>query len=158
MWKKHINSSIAGIFTVTQLVLTFFFAVEGIFLLRLLGYIIWLISLLFGIGPIIIFKKSGDVQAGKSYIRTQKMVTGSLYGIIRHPQYLAGPLLNAALMLISQHWLIILLGIPAIILIGFDLKGADQEGLEKFGDEYRTYMQEVPKINFLAGIYRKLKK
>lgn len=98
------------------------------------------------------------MQKGKSYIRTQKLVTSSLYGIIRHPQYLAGPLLNVALMLLSQHWLVIVLGIPAIILICFDIRDADREGLEKFGDQYRKYMQEVPKINFLAGIYRRLRK
>ena len=158
MWKKHIISSIAGIFTLAQLVLIFIYSIEGIPVLRILGFILWLISVLFGFLPIFLLKQKGDVQKGKNYIHTQKLVTEGLYGIIRHPQYIAGPLLNVALMLISQHWLLIITGIPAVILMGFDIRHADAEGLEKFGEEYQIYMKEVPKVNFLAGMFRRFRK
>ena len=57
-------------------------------------------------------------------------------------------------MLLAQHWLVILIGIISMILIYLDIQAADQEGIDKFGDEYRQYMQKVPQMNFLLGILR----
>jgi len=34
---------------------------------------------------------------------------------------------------------------------------ADRDGLEKFGDEYRSYMQRVPRANFLLGVFHLVK-
>ena len=31
---------------------------------------------------------------------------------------------------------------------------ADQELIEKFDDDYKRYMQKVPRINFLVGLIR----
>ena len=61
-------------------------------------------------------------------------------------------------MLISQHWLIIMLGIPAMILMYMDIQRADKLELEKFGDVYRQYMRRVPQINFIKGIFQLLKR
>lgn len=158
MWKKYINSSIAGLFTIGQTIFIFFYSVNGISALRIFGFIIWIISIIFGFLPMFFLKKSGDVQKGKSYIHTKKLVDRGLYGIVRHPQYLALPLFNIALMLISQHGLIIIFGIPAIFFMALDLRNADEEGLEKFGEAYREYMKKVPKINIIAGIVRIFRK
>jgi protein-S-isoprenylcysteine O-methyltransferase Ste14 len=35
---------------------------------------------------------------------------------------------------------------------------ADEELVEKFGLDYETYMQEVPRLNIIIGIFRKLKR
>jgi protein-S-isoprenylcysteine O-methyltransferase Ste14 len=57
-------------------------------------------------------------------------------------------------MLLFQHWIVILLGIPVIPLTYIDLLKADKDGIEKFGDEYKAYMKRVPRANFLLGILR----
>jgi len=49
------------------------------------------------------------VSKGKSYVGTTRLVDTSLYAIVRHPQYLGGILFNLMLMLLAQHWLVILL-------------------------------------------------
>jgi protein-S-isoprenylcysteine O-methyltransferase Ste14 len=100
----------------------------------------------------------GGVPKGQSYMKTTVLVEDGLYGIVRHPQYLAGILLNLALILISQHWLIAVLGFPAMILMYIDLKKADQLAIEKFGDAYREYMDRVPQINFILGILRQIRR
>jgi hypothetical protein len=35
---------------------------------------------------------------------------------------------------------------------------ADEQLVERFGVDYETYMQEVPRLNILLGIVRKLKR
>jgi len=61
-------------------------------------------------------------------------------------------------MLLFQHWIIILLGIPIIPLTYIDLIRADKDAIEKFGDDYKAYMKRVPRANFLLGIIRMLQR
>ena len=145
----------ASILIVAQYVLAFFvFKLPGLKALQWVGWGIWVLSLIFGIGPILIFYKYGGVERGKSYVQTTKLVDTSLYAIVRHPQYLAGVLFNLALMLLAQHWFVILIGIVSMGLLYLEIRAADQEGLDKFGDEYQRYMQSVPRANFLLGLIR----
>jgi protein-S-isoprenylcysteine O-methyltransferase Ste14 len=61
-------------------------------------------------------------------------------------------------MLLFQHWVIVLLGIPIFPLTYIDLVKADRDAIEKFGDEYKAYMKKVPRANFLLGIIRQFRK
>jgi protein-S-isoprenylcysteine O-methyltransferase Ste14 len=63
-------------------------------------------------------------------------------------------LFSLAMMLLAQHWVVILIGIVSMTLFYIDTRDADQEGIEKFGTAYRDYMQRVPRANFLLGILR----
>jgi len=141
--------------TVTQFIgFFFFYNPSGLPALRVIGWMVWAVSLIFGIYPVYFLRRKGRVPQGKSYMHTTVLVDSGLYAIVRHPQYLAGILLNLGLMLISQHWLIVVLGAPAMILMYVDILNADQHEVEKFGDEYRRYMQTVPRVNFILGIFR----
>ena len=157
-WKFSGAILVASIFLVAQYVLAFFiFKLPGFAWLQWVGWIIWVLSLIFGVAPIFILRQKGGVSKGKSYVNTTQLVENSLYAVVRHPQYLGGILFNLSLMLLAQHWLVIVLGIFSAALIWLDIQAADQEGIEKFGDEYREYMQRVPQINFLLGIVRLIK-
>lgn len=127
-------------------------------MLEYAGYAVWVVSMIFGWLPIFIFKKKGGVAKGKSYVHTTTLVTTGLYGIVRHPQYTAGILWSLALLLISQHVIVILLGIIVMPLLYIDIIKADQSAIKKFGDEYREYMKKVPRTNFMLGIFRHLKR
>lgn len=154
-WKFPGTIIIASILIVAQYILAFFvFKLPGLRALQWIGWGVWALSLVFGIGPIFIFRQKGDVEKGMSYVHTTRLVDTSLYAIVRHPQYLAGMLINLAMMLLAQHWLVISLGIVSMGLLYLDMWAADQEGVEKFGDEYRRYMQKVPRANFLLGLFR----
>jgi protein-S-isoprenylcysteine O-methyltransferase Ste14 len=146
---------VAAILIIAQYILAFFvLKLPGLKTLQWLGWGIWVLSVIFGFGPIFILRRHGGVESGKSYVHTSRLVDTSLYAIVRHPQYLGGILFNLALMLLAQHWLVILIGLVSIGLIYLDMHAADQEGMEKFGDEYRIYMQRVPRANFLLGLVR----
>ena len=158
-WKDYLSSSISGAFTLAQLVCFFFFQNEaGYPAVRIFGWVIWALSVVFGVLPIYIFRKKAGVPKGKSFVKTTVLVDSGLYGIVRHPQYLAGILLNLSLILISQHWLSVLLGVPAMILMYFDIRKADQHEIEKFGEAYQHYMAQVPRMNFILGIIRQIQR
>lgn len=143
---------------VGQIILTFFFYnLSGIEVLRHIGWIILLLSAILGWLPIFTFKKKGNVK-GKSYIHTTTLVDTGIYAILRHPQYMSGILLSIAISLIAQHWLVIVLGIISGVIFYINTFDEEKSTIEKFGDEYKKYMEKVPRINFIAGIIRLIKK
>jgi protein-S-isoprenylcysteine O-methyltransferase Ste14 len=159
-WSRGVGGAIvgAGILIVAQYILAFFvLRLPGLKALQWMGWGVWVLSLVFAFGPVFILRQRGGVEKGKSYVHTTKLVDTSLYAIVRHPQYLGGILLNLALMLLAQHWLVILVGVACAGLISWDMRAADREGLEKFGEEYRRYMQRVPRANFLLGLVRQVR-
>jgi protein-S-isoprenylcysteine O-methyltransferase Ste14 len=160
-WKRYVWPVVWGAWTilaVSQIILAFFFHIEGIQALRYLGWIIWAVSAVFGWMPIFVLRKKGGVPKGKSYIKTTVLVDSGIYAVVRHPQYLAGILINLALILITQHWLIAIIGAAAMALNYIDMIKADQDLIEKFGDDYKRYMQRVPRMNFLLGLVRLLQR
>jgi protein-S-isoprenylcysteine O-methyltransferase Ste14 len=158
-WKRYIQPVAWGAWTVllvSQIILAFFFNVEGIRALRHIGWIIWAVGAVFGWVPIFTFRRKGGVPKGKSYVKTTVLVDSGIYAVVRHPQYLAGILLSLALILITQHWLIMIIGAASIALNYIDILIADQDCIEKFGDDYKRYMERVPRTNFLLGFIRLL--
>ena len=157
-WKTFLPSSIAGLLIAAQFVLMFIFSVDGVQGLRIVGYAVWVLVAVLGWLPIVAFRRKGGVPKGKSYIHTSRLVDTGIYAIIRHPQYLAFPLFSLAIMLVSQHWSNIVLGIPAMVIGYWDASRADEGCIEKFGEEYRQYMERVPRLNLFLGIYRLIKR
>lgn len=98
------------------------------------------------------------MRKGKSYIHTTKLVDTGIYSIVRHPQYVTFIMWAIAGMLLFQHWIVVLLGIPIVPLTYIDLIRADKDAIEKFGDAYKQYMQRVPRMNPLLGIIRLLQR
>ena len=125
--------------------------------LRVVGWALWTLGTVFAIVPIFTLRTRGGVPEGKSYMKTTALVDTGIYAVVRHPQGgTAGILLNLALSLIGQHWLLLILAAVGIVLIYIDTFKADEACIEKFGREYVSYMRQVPRVNFLAGILRLL--
>lgn len=98
------------------------------------------------------------MSKGRSYIHTTKLVNTGIYSIVRHPQYVTFMLWALAGMLLFQHWSVVLLGVFVFPLTYSDLIKADEDAIEKFGVDYRAYMNEVPRANFVLGIIRRFRK
>jgi protein-S-isoprenylcysteine O-methyltransferase Ste14 len=125
-------------------------------ILRIFGIILLILSSFLGWLPVNIFKKQGKVPEGEGYVKTTKLVTTGIYSIVRHPQYLAGMLLGFSFIIISQHWLVLVLGIPFMII--FYIAGWDEDKfcVKKFGKEYEDYMKKVPRFNLILGLIKKI--
>jgi protein-S-isoprenylcysteine O-methyltransferase Ste14 len=156
-------TSVWGIVTILLIIETIIFA--GIFLfyrnlifeyLDLLGWVLLVLSIYFALAPVYIFKKKADVPKGKSYIHTKVIVEDGVFGIVRHPQYLSMFLVEIGLVLIVQHWLVLILSIICIILTYYGILIQDRILVRKFKDDYVDYMKKVPRTNFILGIIKKI--
>ena len=90
---------------------------------------------------------------------TTVLVDSGTYGIVRHPQILGSILLMLASILISQHWAAAAIGILITAWTFISWLPRDEKGLiVKFGDDYKSYMQKVPRMNILVGLIRWLRR
>ena len=160
-WFDVVPVTISTVLFISQIIIGIYL-LSGVSQIEILAYIgagVYVFSgLVFGMLPVMEFRKKGKVRKGKSYIYTTELVDTGIYSIVRHPQYVTFILWAIAGMLLFQHWIIILMGIPIIPLTYIDFIKADKDAIEKFGDEYKAYIRKVPRANFLLGIIRRLRK
>jgi protein-S-isoprenylcysteine O-methyltransferase Ste14 len=160
-WKDHVPVAFSSTLFIAQIVV-------GVYLLsevsqnEVLSYfgvgMYFFSGIVFGMLPVFEFRKKGGVRKGQSYIYTTKLVDTGIYSVVRHPQYVTFILWAIAGILLFQHWIVILLGLPIIPLTHIDLIKADNAAIEKFGENYEAYMKKVPRANFLLGIIRRFRK
>jgi protein-S-isoprenylcysteine O-methyltransferase Ste14 len=160
-WIDFVPVTFVSILFISQIIVGIYILsdVSQIEILAYVGVGLYVFSgIVFGMLPVMEFRKKGRVRKGKSYIHTTKLVDTGIYSIVRHPQFVTFILWAIAGMLLFQHWIIIVLGIPIIPLTYIDLIKADKDAIEKFGDDYKAYMKRVPRANFLLGIIRFLRR
>jgi protein-S-isoprenylcysteine O-methyltransferase Ste14 len=101
------------------------------------------------------FPRRGGVPKGKSFVHTNRLVDTGIYAIVRHPQYLGGILsIFVATPLLYPHWLFAILGIPGAVILYWSTREEEKRLMERFGSDYQAYMQKVPRMNLLFGIFR----
>jgi len=148
--------------TVVQIVLSFaLYHQDGVIsaALRAVGWVVWALACVFGWWPMVELRRKGGVERGRSYTRTTVLVDSGMYSLVRHPQYLSFMLVNLALPLIAQHWLVAAMGIVGAILVRAGIvPAADRHDVERFGEAYRRYMERVPGVNLVVGIERLIRR
>jgi protein-S-isoprenylcysteine O-methyltransferase Ste14 len=152
-----IGHIIFSLFMLLQIGLSFLLYNPQLDCLANLGWVILWTSAVFGVLPMYEMRKRGGVAKGQSYMKTTKLVDTGIFAIVRHPQFVAGLLIVFALSLITQSWIIALLGIPGAIYFCIGLVEGDEGGIRKFGNSYKEYMKKVPQANFILGIIRYLR-
>lgn len=76
-----------------------------------------------------------------------RVVRSGPYGWTRNPLYLGNFFMVAGLLVALNRWWLLALGVPLVIGYYRLIIGAEEGALEKeFGDEYRTYLAEVPRF------------
>jgi len=160
-WRNYVPTTFSSLLFLSQAVIGLYLLSEisQIEALAYFGVCLFFVSgLVFGLLPVFEFRKRGGVAKGQSYTQTTRLVVTGVYSVIRHPQYVTFMLFAVAAMLLFQHWIVILLGIPIFPLTYVDLIKADKDAIEKFGGAYEAYMKEVPRANFMIGLLRLFRK
>ena len=106
------------------------------------GYTILGIGALFFILSVYTLRRKG----------TSNVVDSGIYSIVRHPMYLGGMVMFFSHIFLGQNWIVAISTIVGIVCCYLIILSADQRNIEKFGDDYKLYMQKVPRANFLLGI------
>jgi len=121
------------------------------------GWVILAVGLILVFLPILVLQKKGKPEQGKDFAHTTTVVDSGIYAVVRHPLYLGWLLMYVAAILLSQHWLIVIMGILGIACMYLISRQEDQRLIEKFGDDYKRYMQKVPRMNPVAGVMQLLR-
>ena len=142
-------------FPANPLVLTGFMKVESYLPLVIVGIMVWVFGMVLVMAPIVMFPRKGGVAKGKAFVNTTRLVDTGIYAIVRHPQYTGGIYaIFLTTILWYPHWLFVVLGIIGIAVIYMGCREEDQRMIDKFGDDYKSYMERVPRMNFIAGFAR----
>jgi protein-S-isoprenylcysteine O-methyltransferase Ste14 len=134
-----------------------FFAFESVFILVLLNHKIWFsnpFSLLQVISWILLILSAYVVITGYLLLKrkgkpsvnfenTSLLVRSGIYGYIRHPLYLSIFLLGTGIVLKDPGPVQLVLGAINLIAVWVTARIEEMEMVEKFGDEYRTYMKDT---------------
>lgn len=87
------------------------------------------------------------------------LIDGGIYAIVRHPLYLGWILsVFVATVFLHQHWAFLAIGIPGAASIYVIARQEELSNIEKFGNDYKLYMREVPRMNLVVGVMRLLRR
>ncbi len=160
-WKDHAPATVSTFLFVAQIIIGVYLLSE-VSQIQIVAYagvmLYFLAGIVFGMLPVFEFRRKGCVSKGQSYIHTTKVVDTGIYSIVRHPQYVTYMLWAFSGMLLFQHWIVVLLGVPVFPLTYVDLMREDKDCINRFGDTYKAYIKKVPRANFLLGIIRRFRK
>ena len=119
-----------------------FYAVRlwlGILILALAGYMVWT-------GMKLVF---GTVR------ETPHIIRQGVFGVIRHPLYLSEILLYFGLFLLNTSLASLAVIVIVFAFLHYISRYEEKVLLERFGEEYRKYMQDVPM--YLPRLFRRRK-
>lgn len=83
---------------------------------------------------------AGDMEG----ITGKGLVTSGVYGLVRHPLYLAGIIIFTVNPIITRNWLTVQILADIYFIYGAFVE--EKRLIERFGDEYRRYMEKVPRF------------
>jgi len=146
----HLIGHIAYIALYVVLIISTVFLYNSADLAKLL-YAGWII-LAFGI--VFLLWSSGS----RKKEREEGIVESGMYAFVRHPEFLGHILIIFALIIISQHWISLIVGAVLVALLCLAMIEEEKRNIEKFGDAYRDYIRRVPRINLIAGIVKHSKR
>jgi len=120
--------------------------------IEVLGYVGWMF---WAVGIALVVLSYYHIYSRKVKI----LVDSGIYAVVRHPMYLGWILaIFVATIFFYQHWLFVILGIPGIASVYLISRREDYLNIERFSDDYKRYMQKVPRMNFVAGVTRLLRR
>jgi protein-S-isoprenylcysteine O-methyltransferase Ste14 len=158
-WKDFVFIPLAGVSFISLIAwCILFYNRAGLDWLLYLGWAVFVIGIVIIAMNRVALKRRGRAPNGGAWLRTTVVVDSGIYAVVRHPMYLGLILVLLATQLISQHWLTALFSVPWILFLCNAVRGEDKRNSEKFGDDYKRYMQSVPGMNLPVGLIRLLRR
>lgn len=115
--------------------------------LVVVGYTIFGIGAFLYILSVLTLRKKG----------VSNIVDSGFYGVVRHPMYLGAMIMFLSHIFLGQNWIVAIGTTVALVCCYLIILSDEEQNLEKYGDDYKRYMQKVPRMNFVVGIIRLLR-
>ncbi|MDD2777788.1 MAG: isoprenylcysteine carboxylmethyltransferase family protein [Methanocellales archaeon] len=117
--------------------------------LEIIGFVLFIPSAFLVTSSLIALMQEGKAR----HLQTPStLVDSSIYRIVRHPMFLGTAVWSAALILVFQSILSIVLGTLAIFCFWMASKEEDELNIKKFGKTYGEYIKKVPMWNAFKGL------
>ena len=130
---------------------SFFFSVGDISVpkgIPFLGFFLLLVAFAVFILSAVTLRVKGKPPSG--WEDTTEFIDIGIYGVVRHPIYLAAMAGAIGAILVNFSLSAMVLNLAAILLFVKTSVAEDRFNLGKFGDSYRDYVERVPGLNFLG--------
>ncbi|HEY46793.1 MAG TPA: isoprenylcysteine carboxylmethyltransferase family protein [Anaerolineae bacterium] len=88
--------------------------------------------------------------------RGKGLIDWGIYGIVRHPMYVGAMLAFLSWVFFLPHWLTLLIASINIVIVYLFILQGERRNLELFGSDYESYIENVPRVNFIAGFLKSL--
>jgi protein-S-isoprenylcysteine O-methyltransferase Ste14 len=119
------------------------------------GYAILILSLVLAAVAAHSLRRGGKPTDGWEH--TTELTRSGIHTLVRHPMQLSGILAACGTAVARPAAAVLLLSVLSVICFALAARAEDQFNVNKFGDAYRLYMQQVPALNLLAGIWARLR-
>jgi protein-S-isoprenylcysteine O-methyltransferase Ste14 len=133
---------VGGFFTLLILSLSGIWATWDISALRIIGFILNAVGLSFVIFAFLHLRYHG--KPTDAWEQTTVVIRKGVYGIVRHPLYFGTAVCTLGVIFAHLSIASGILGAVCIVCLFLASKMEDSYNIEKFGDEYRQYMKDVP--------------
>lgn len=90
--------------------------------------------------------------------RSTKIINKGIYRFVRNPMYLGAILMFFSHIFFSQYWLVATGTILGIASVYITTVIEELKNIERFGEDYKKYMEKVPRMNIILGFIRYCKK
>lgn len=90
------------------------------------------------------YLRSREVSGNLEGLTDRELVTTGVYGIVRHPLYVAGLVIFTFSPRITENGIVITVLADLYFLFGMFIE--ERRFLRVFGDQYREYMKQVPRM------------
>ncbi|MDG6219075.1 MAG: serine hydrolase [Candidatus Thermoplasmatota archaeon] len=142
---KEVVFKFGWFFPLIILVIVSTITINGDYLmLKILGFVIAIISQFLVIHPIYTLKKYGQIPEGKNYMNTTKAVTEGIYRIMRHPQYIGLIILDFSTIFIFQTMISVFLAGISVSFLILLIYAEEKKLLKRFGKDYADYKNKTP--------------
>ena len=123
-----------------------------------LGLVCLVLAVFFVGLPFIHLAKYGKPKLGDAFFETTRVADRGVYTIVRHPQYLGYMFLVVGFAGLDPHPAAIGLAGAAVAFFYLQCVLEERFCRDAFGEDYNQYVERVPRINFLLGLYRLTRK
>jgi len=123
--------------------------------LSLAGWAVFYLSIGLFVLALLSLRRGGKPASGWEH--TTELTRRGIHGLVRHPMQLSGIVGACAAILVKPTLAVLPLSAVSMTCFALAARAEDRFNVAKFGEPYRIYMQQVPALNLLAGIWARLR-